>query len=91
VPSVTGMSVRNAKAVLTSAGFMPVVDKNPVFVDYAPKGTVAYTAPGRGADAYLGQAVTIYVSGGAKPPRRPGGTSSPPPIKPCPPKCNLLP
>jgi membrane peptidoglycan carboxypeptidase len=91
VPSVSGMSVSNAKAVLTSAGFLPVVASNRVFVDYAPKGTVAYTSPGRGADAYLGQAVTIYVSGGAKP-RGPGGTSSPPPpIKPCPPKCNLVP
>jgi membrane peptidoglycan carboxypeptidase len=92
VPSVTGLSVSNAKAVLHAAGFVPVVASQRVFVDYAPKGTVAYTAPGRGADAYLGQTVTVYVSGGAKSQPGPTNPPGPPTGSPrCPPKCNLLP
>ena len=38
VPSVSGLSVDNAKAVLATAGFVPVVAKRRVFVDYAPQG-----------------------------------------------------
>jgi membrane peptidoglycan carboxypeptidase len=92
VPGVTGMSVTNAKAVLHAAGFVPVVASQRVFVDYAPKGTVAYTAPGRGADAYLGQTVTVYISGGAKSQPGPTNPPGPPTGSPrCPPKCNLLP
>jgi membrane peptidoglycan carboxypeptidase len=91
VPSVTGMSVRDAKAVLQSAGFVPVVAKHRVFVDYAPQGTVAYTAPGRGADAYLGQTVTVYISGGAVSQPNPTDKPGPPGPPKCPPKCTVLP
>ena len=77
MPSVTGMSVNAAKAALRAAGFVPVVAKHRVFVNYAPAGTVAYTSPGRGASAYQGQTVTVYVSGG--PQSQPGGPGSPSP------------
>jgi membrane peptidoglycan carboxypeptidase len=66
VPSVTGMSVKNAKATLRAVGFVPIVADRTVFVDFAPAGTVAYTSPGRGANAYQGQTITVYVSAGAQ-------------------------
>ena len=73
VPGVSGMSPGDAKATLRAAGFVPVVAKRRVFVDYAKAGTVAYTSPGRGQDAYLGQTVTVYISGGAFTGPSPGG------------------
>jgi membrane peptidoglycan carboxypeptidase len=94
VPDVTGMKVADAKATLRAAGFVPVVAKHRVFVDYAPIGSVAYTSPGKGADAYLGQTVTISISGGPQsqpppggpPTGGPGGPGDPNPPG-CPPKC----
>jgi membrane peptidoglycan carboxypeptidase len=78
VPSVTGMSVRVARATLRAAGFAPIVANRTVFVDYAQAGTVAYTSPGRGANAYQGQAVTVYVSAGPlSQPNPPGGPGNP--------------
>jgi membrane peptidoglycan carboxypeptidase len=96
VPGVSGLSAGDAKAILRAAGFVPVVAKHKVFVDYAKAGTVAYTSPGRGEDAYLGQTVTVYISGGSftGPPGGgggggggpgPGGGTGPPTG--CPPKC----
>jgi membrane peptidoglycan carboxypeptidase len=79
VPSVTGMSVKKAKSTLRAAGFTPVVAQAPVYVDYAPVGTVAYTSPGRGANAYQGQTVTVFISGGA--PAQPD-PSTPPTVGP---------
>jgi membrane peptidoglycan carboxypeptidase len=96
VPSVTGFSAGQAKAVLRAAGFVPVVAKHRVFVDNARAGTVAYTAPGHGASAYQGQTITIYISGGAlqqpnptpTPTGGPGGGGPGGPGGPgCPPKC----
>jgi membrane peptidoglycan carboxypeptidase len=98
VPGVSGMSADQAKSVLRAAGFVPIVAKHRVFVD-AKKGTVAYTSPGSGQDAYLGQTVTIYISGGSftgPPPGGGGGGGDGPgpggdgPGKPpsCPPICN---
>jgi membrane peptidoglycan carboxypeptidase len=75
VPSVTGMSVRAARATLRTAGFVPIVARRPVFVDYAQAGTVAYTSPGRGANAYAGQSVTVYLSAG--PQSQPNPTTGP--------------
>jgi len=101
VPSVTGMSAGDAKATLRAAGFVPIVAKHRVYVDYAKTGTVAYTSPGRGENAYLGQTVTIYISGGSFTGPPPGGGGGPgpggggggggtgkpkPPV--CPPICN---
>jgi membrane peptidoglycan carboxypeptidase len=64
VPSVTGMTLKAAKAALRAAGFQAIVANRPVYVDYAQAGTVAYTSPGRGANAYQGQSVTVYLSAG---------------------------
>jgi beta-lactam-binding protein with PASTA domain len=80
------MSVQDAKARLLAAGFVPVVAKRRVFVDYARAKTVAYTSPGSGASAYLGQTVTVYVSAGRR--SQPGhGGPSPQPTASCPPFC----
>jgi membrane peptidoglycan carboxypeptidase len=64
VPSVTGKSVEEAKALLRAAKLDPVVSGNQVYVSYAPAGTVAYSYPGRDAAVYPGQRVVIYVSAG---------------------------
>ena len=68
VPSVTGKSVDEAKALLRAAKLDPVVSGNKVYVSYAPAGTVAYSYPGRDASVYPGQRVVIYVSAGAPAP-----------------------
>jgi membrane peptidoglycan carboxypeptidase len=68
VPSVTGKSVEEAKALLREAKLDPVVSDNQVYVSYAPAGTVAYSYPGRDAEVYPGQRVVIYVSAGAPAP-----------------------
>ncbi len=64
VPSVTGRSVEDAKALLRQADLDPVVSSDRVYVDYAPEGTVAYSYPGTGDAVYPGQRVVIYVSAG---------------------------
>jgi len=77
VPSVTGMSVKAARATLRAAGFVPIVANRAVFVDFAQAGTVAYTSPGRGASAYQGQTITVYVSAGPLSQPGPPPTSGP--------------
>ena len=85
VPSVTGMSVDQAKQVLRQAELDPVVSENRVYVSYAPEGTVAYSDPGRDASAYPGQRVVIYVSAGppAEAPPGEGGGDQPNPEDTC--------
>ena len=78
VPSVTGKSVEQAKALLRQAQLDPVVSTDPVYVDYAPAGTVAYSYPGNGASVYPGQRVVIYVSAGPPAPE-PSVTTGPGP------------
>jgi membrane peptidoglycan carboxypeptidase len=82
VPSVTGKSVEEAKALLREAKLDPVVSTDPVYVSYAPAGTVAYSYPGNGASVYPGQRVVIYVSAG--PPAQPTETTVPGPGQPSP-------
>jgi len=67
VPSVSGQSVQQARAILREAELDPVVEQSRVYAAYAPEGTVAYTYPGTGARVYPGQRVVIYVSAGAPP------------------------
>ena len=67
VPDVTGQGVEQARRALRDAGFDPVVNAAPVNVDYAAAGTVAYTFPNRGEEAYAGQRVVIYLSAGPAP------------------------
>ena len=80
VPSVSGMSVDQAKQVLRQAGLDPVVSGDTVYADYAAAGTVAYSYPGNGSAVYPGQRVVIYVSAGpppAQPTSEPGTTLGP--------------
>ncbi|MGH8891694.1 MAG: transglycosylase domain-containing protein [Actinomycetes bacterium] len=67
VPTVSGMSVGQARATLRDAQLDPVVSGDRVYASYAPEGTVAYSYPGAGAAVYPGQRVVIYVSAGAPP------------------------
>ena len=67
VPSVTGQSVEQARAILREAQLDPVVNEGRVYATYAPEGTVAYTYPGTGSAVYPGQRVVIYVSAGSPP------------------------
>ena len=66
VPDTGGMSIDQAKAALSNVGFNPTVG-SAVNSEYA-EGTVAYTDPGAGSEAYEGQIVTIYPSTGFVPP-----------------------
>ena len=66
VPDTGGMSIDQAKATLRNVGFNPLVG-SAVNSEYA-EGTVAYTDPGAGSEAYEGQIVTIYPSTGYVPP-----------------------
>ncbi|HKE69045.1 MAG TPA: PASTA domain-containing protein, partial [Nocardioidaceae bacterium] len=66
VPDTGGMSIDQAKATLSNAGFNPTVGEA-VNSEYA-EGTVAYTDPGGNTEAYEGQIVTIYPSTGYVPP-----------------------
>jgi len=77
VPSVTGMSVEQAKQVLRQAQLDPVESGDRVYASYAPEGTVAYSYPGDGASVYPGQRVVIYVSAGPPPAEPPPPTSEP--------------
>jgi beta-lactam-binding protein with PASTA domain len=77
VPSVTGMSVEQAKQVLRQAQLEPVESGDRVYASYAPAGTVAYSYPGDGASVYPGQRVVIYVSAGPPPAEPPPPTSEP--------------
>ncbi len=81
VPSVTGRSVEEAKSILRKADLDPVVSSDPVYVTYAPAGTVAYSYPGSDAQVYPGQRVVLYVSAGppaeAAPPAQPSVVPTP--------------
>lgn len=62
VPSVAGLSVESATAVLEDAGFQVT---NGGYVDSgAPRGTVAYSTPGGGSMFGSGDFVSIYISDG---------------------------
>ena len=67
VPSVSGMSVEQARRALRDAQLDPVVSEDQVYAEYAGAGSVAYTYPGTGAAVYPGQRVVVYVSAGAPP------------------------
>jgi membrane peptidoglycan carboxypeptidase len=69
VPSTTGMDPSDAAALLSSAGFRPVIGG--VVDSEAPQGTVAYTSPGSGSTAPEGATVVIYTSTGVAPPTKP--------------------
>jgi membrane peptidoglycan carboxypeptidase len=66
VPSLGGRSIAEAKQALLNHGFKPLVGSY-VNSGYAA-GTVAYTDPAAGSEAYQGQTVTIYPSTGYVPP-----------------------
>jgi membrane peptidoglycan carboxypeptidase len=77
VPDVSGDSIADAKATLSSDGFSPVVA--PGTVDSTePIGTVAGTSPGAGASAATGAAVTITISNGHAPPKSTGKPTTSP-------------
>ena len=75
LPSVSGMSLSQAKDTLRALNVEPVVSSRRVYVTYAPAGTVAYSYPGTGAPAYPGQRVLIYISAG--PPAAPAPVPPP--------------
>ena len=74
VPDVEGDSVEEAKAILTEAGFTPIVEERKVGSQH-PAGTVARTDPDGGSRSNKGGAVTIFVSNGT-------GQDDPDPDKP---------
>jgi hypothetical protein len=59
VPDVVGLTSAEAQQALADANFTPIVEK---VVSFQPVGTVLSQAPGGGASAVLGSAVTIQVS-----------------------------
>lgn len=63
VPNVSGKTAKRARADLRDAGFVPVVANGRV-LSTVPEGTVAFTSPGAGGQAYPGQTVTVYLSTG---------------------------
>ena len=70
IPSVTGLSLGEAMAALSSAGFTPVVGK--AVASSIPVGLVVGTQPA--FRALRGTAVTIFTSTGvATPPKPPNG------------------
>jgi membrane peptidoglycan carboxypeptidase len=66
VPETGGMSITDATALLSDHGFKPIVGSYQNS-EYA-EGTVAFTDPAAGSEAYKGQTVTIYPSTGYVPP-----------------------
>ncbi len=62
IPQTAGMSLDQAKQVISKAGFT-AVDGGYVDSSYS-QGTVAYTAPGAGTTTSSGSAVTVFVSDG---------------------------
>jgi membrane peptidoglycan carboxypeptidase len=65
VPSVSGMSVDQAKNVLASAGFRGVIGS--AETSDVEKGKVSSTAPSGGSQASAGAAVTLHTSSGPAP------------------------
>jgi membrane peptidoglycan carboxypeptidase len=77
VPDLTGRSAKKARAALRDAGFVPVI-ANARVLSTQPEGTVAYTSPGAGGQAYPGQTVTVYLSTGpGAQPETPNASASP--------------
>jgi PASTA domain len=66
VPDTGGMSIEQAQDVLRDHGFKPIVGsyQNSAYAE----GTVAFTDPGAGSEAYEGEQVIIYPSTGYVPP-----------------------
>ncbi|WP_121257067.1 penicillin-binding protein [Nocardioides ferulae] len=71
VPSVGGMGVDEAQAVLAEAGFAVSLGGDQ-YSSY-PVGTVAFTSPGGGGQAGSGSTITIYTSAGPEPKGNGGG------------------
>ena len=90
IPSVAGMSVGQAQATLTAAGFMPVVGA--AVSSSIPAGLVVGTQPG--SRALRGSAVVIVTSTGVVPPPPPPATVPPavvvPTTPPSPPPASAL-
>ncbi len=63
VPDLRGFSVSEARAALEGAGFQ-AAEGGRADADYVPRGTVAYSVPGRGDRADKGQTVTLYTANG---------------------------
>jgi membrane peptidoglycan carboxypeptidase len=82
VPDVSGQSPSTAEAILTSAGFSPIIE--PTQVNSTEKaGTVASTSPAAGTTLGEGSTVEILVSNGTPP--KPKPTKKPKPGKSNPP------
>jgi len=79
VPSVSGLSVSQARSRLQSAGFQVLVSGSRVQSLGASRGTVAYSSPGIGDAAYSGQTVILFVSSGPPPEPEPDPEPPPPP------------
>jgi hypothetical protein len=71
VPNVLGVSVLNAQAVLSAAGFVPVVGAN-IYSSLYGLGLIAGESPAGGTFALPGSIVIINMSLGAGPPARAG-------------------
>ncbi|HYJ68945.1 MAG TPA: penicillin-binding protein [Nocardioidaceae bacterium] len=71
VPDTGGMSITDAKQLLRDHGFKPLVGsyQNSAYAE----GTVAFTDPGAGSEAYKNQPITIYPSTGYVPPPEDNG------------------
>ena len=77
VPNVIGMSVKDATATLTAAGFR-VSFGGSVNSD-VPKGLVAFSSPSAGASSFDGATITLYISDGPKAGGSPGNGGDPQP------------
>jgi membrane peptidoglycan carboxypeptidase len=77
VPSVVGMTVRDAKKTLEGAGFTV----NLVGQAYSdvPVGLVAQTSPAGGSTTYNGSVISVYTSAGPAPAPAPSPTAPAPP------------
>jgi len=88
IPNVSGMTVSDAKAALTAAGFKPVIGN--AVSSTIPVGRVVYTQPG--AQALRGTTVVIMTSTGHVPsakatPTTPKAAPTTPPVRTRWPKC----
>jgi serine/threonine-protein kinase len=84
VPSVTGVSIEEAEAALTAAGFEVTVVEQPVG-DKKLDGVVIAQSPEGGKKVLYGSTVTLtvgkYVKGSPSPSSSPPGSPSPSPTK----------
>ncbi len=89
MPSVSGMSISQARSVLQRLQLDVQVSGQRVRVPYADEGEVAYSSPGSGGAVYPGQTVTLYISAGPPPKTKspspsPTKTKKPPATTPAP-------